>query len=149
MNARIKKARDSVTFTGWLFAITILLVVGGMIFERNATHKTDVKIANAYNRGVQGTWKSLVGGCKRANVLRIESNKRIDANDDMKAIIGSFLTSAEKARRSAYETTGQPLDLAAANEYARLTGKLRDVTYSQIAEVDCKAAYPRPELLRP
>jgi type II secretory pathway component PulL len=149
MNAHIERARNSVTFTGWLFFICAVLLIGGLVRERHVTHATDVKIANAYNRGVQGTWRSLVGGCKRANVLRIESNKRIDANEDMKAVIGAFLGSAEKARRAAYATTAQPLDLEAANEYARLSRKLQGVTYSQIAEVNCKTAYPRPALLRP
>lgn len=77
-------------------------------------------------------WRSQRAACQSGRALRMKLNETTSQ-------LGGFLRDAAVARRAAYERSGAPEDLAAAEAY-----EARVVQLSLVELRNCRKAYPPP-----
>lgn len=111
-----------------LAAFLIIAVVGGWALYSSTQGTTDT------------IYKGQLAACDRGNVLRAESNRRVEANNTEVDVLRTFLLTAREARRAA----GKPLDLVAASEYTILIRRLETVKFKPVDIVNCIKTIPKP-----
>lgn len=128
-----RKFREIRRTYGALLAFVVLAGAGGVALDRTQTNNVNT---------LHG---SLLKGCVRGNVLRVELNKRLAANNAEKDAVVTFLTDAERAREASYKLSRQPSDLRASQEYRELANDITSkVVYVRFPTVNCAKAYPKP-----
>jgi hypothetical protein len=122
------KARRFRIRYGAAIAFVLLAVVAIVAFNQSITN-SDNKL-----------YQSQLAACKRGNLVREESNRRIGAHQLDRDVLKQFLDSAEKARRA----SGKREDIKTANEYHRLSTSLNSVTFKPTPLIDCNKAVHKP-----
>jgi hypothetical protein len=85
-----------------------------------------------------------VDACDRGNVLRRESNRRVDAFVVDARNLLALARGAEVARMAAYRQSHNPFDLKAARLYARIVASQETLRFRRVALIDCEAVVPQP-----
>lgn len=116
-----------------LFAFGVLALGGGW-----ALH-------NASDSAADQLYQGQLAACDRGNVLRAESNRRVESMTVVKDSLKDFLTSARTARLTAYEAEQNKFDKLAADDYTRLIQKIEDqVKFEFVPLVDCAQVVEKP-----
>lgn len=89
-------------------------------------------------------YQSQIASCERVNVLREESNRRIEEHIIDRDVLSRFLVAAVSARTAQWERDRNRSDLDAANEYNRLLDRLETVNFEPVSVVDCKSVVEKP-----
>lgn len=108
-----------------LIAFIVLALAGGWALKAT----TDANDANIK--------EAQVAACERGNVLREETNDRVQDNQLQVEVLTKFLEAARTARLDAFAKSHNKFDLSAANNYTQLIANLKNVVYEKVPLADC------------
>lgn len=114
----------------WGMMLAFLILAGAGMYAVNAQAQNNA----------QTLYRTQLASCHRANVLRAESNDRVDAHLLERNVLSEFLSSAAAARKAA----GTPLDSKAAADYLDLKDSLKRVQYQRVPTIDCEKTIEKP-----
>lgn len=114
-------------------AFVVLALIGGIAIENSASGSAD------------SLYRSQIASCHRANLLRMESNRRISSHEADTSVLRAFLSAAQEAREQNYIASKLKSDNEAAEEYGHLIRVLdKRVVFKPIGLVHCEEAVKKP-----